>query len=188
MAPVVPGEFDVPWAAEFERTAAELRAVFPTAAPGVAVEHVGSTAVPGLCAKPVIDILLGAADLRAVETHAARLARLGFRHVAEHEAEIPDRRQFVREAGERLRVNLHAVVRGGEFWQQHLAFRDALRTDAALREREQTHFQPRHDHLLFGAAFGLGPAGHALRGREAASGFSTLRRWWKALAARRGPG
>ncbi len=131
MNAVVIAPYTPRWPAEFERTAAELRSAVGAAA--TAVEHIGSTSVPGLCAKPIVDILLGVPALAAAEQAIPRLAAIGFRYVPEHEAEIPDRRYFVRAPAARLRVNLHAVVDGGDLWLRHVAFRDELRADADLR-------------------------------------------------------
>lgn len=97
------------------------------------IEHIGSTAVPGLCAKPVLDILLGAPALADVEALIPALTAQGFVHRPEYEQQIPDRRYFVRPADGGPRVHLHAVVRGGVLWRQHLHIRDRLRQDASLR-------------------------------------------------------
>lgn len=102
----------------------------------VDLQHIGSTSVPGLCAKPVIDVLLGAASLARIEAKIAALGALGYGYVAKYERELPMRRYFVRaEEGERLRVHLHGVVFGSPIWREHLAFRDALRADPTLRDR-----------------------------------------------------
>jgi GrpB-like predicted nucleotidyltransferase (UPF0157 family) len=94
----------------------------------VRIEHIGSTAVPGLCGKPVLDILLGVAVLSEVERVVARFAANGYRYRPEYEKQIPQRRYFVKDAeGRHQRVHLHAVHVDGPIWQQHLAFRDALR-------------------------------------------------------------
>jgi len=98
----------------------------------VLIEHVGSTSVPGLCAKAVIDILLGAQDLLQVEETSEALAKLGYRYRPEYEVEFPDRRYFVRPGDTGPRIHLHAVVAGSPFWLGHLAFRNALRSDAQL--------------------------------------------------------
>ena len=70
---------DPAWAATFEAEACRIRAVFGALA--ASVEHVGSTAVAGLAAKPVIDIQLSVASLEPLEPHAKRLASLGYVHV-----------------------------------------------------------------------------------------------------------
>jgi GrpB-like predicted nucleotidyltransferase (UPF0157 family) len=123
------------WAAQFVVARDELKAVFAPAA--VAIEHIGSTSVPGLAAKPVIDVLLGADSLSAIEARIGALAEVGYSYVPKYERELPQPRYFVRAPAERLRVHLHGVERGCGLWRQHLAFRDALRADADLRDRYQ---------------------------------------------------
>lgn len=113
----------------------ELRAAFaPTPAD---IEHIGSTSVPGLAAKPVIDILVGAASLADIESRIPALIAAGFTYRPEHEDELPTRRYFTKTPPGSLRVHLHAVERGGHLWRDHLAFRDALRSDGDLRDRYQ---------------------------------------------------
>lgn len=125
---------DAGWPAQFDAAARALHGAFAGAA--CWTEHIGSTAVPGLCAKPVLDLLLGAAQLADIDARREALTALGYRYRPEHEAQLPERRYFTRDAGPaQLRVHLHAVVRGSAFWRDQLAFRDALRADAALAAR-----------------------------------------------------
>lgn len=128
-----------PWSADWSRIFAtvrdELVAAFAPVA--VTVEHIGSTSVPGLAAKPVIDVLLGAASLADIESRIDALGAAGFGYVAKYESEIPLRRYFVKQPADGLRVHVHGVVAGGELWRNHLAFRDALSGDAALRDEYQ---------------------------------------------------
>jgi GrpB-like predicted nucleotidyltransferase (UPF0157 family) len=91
------------------------------------IEHVGSTAVPGLGAKPVIDIMLGVSALLEVEARIAQLGSRGYEYVPEHEAQLPARRYFVKPPTRPRTFHLHCVVRGSDFWQSHLEFRDFLR-------------------------------------------------------------
>lgn len=123
------------WPSRFATVRAQLLRAFEPQR--VDVEHIGSTAVQGLAAKPIIDVLLGAMSLRVIEERVEALAGLGFEYVPKHEQELPMRRYFVRPAGDAPRVNLHAVVRGSPFWLEHLAFRDALRRDPSLVARYQ---------------------------------------------------
>ena len=104
----------------------------------VHIEHIGSTSVPGLCAKPVLDILVGAQSLAAVTCRTAKLEEAGYLYRPEYEAEIPDRRYFVRPAASQPRVHVHAVVQGGALWLTHLAFRDALRSSPELSREYAT--------------------------------------------------
>lgn len=103
----------------------------------VAIEHIGSTSVPGLAAKPVIDVLLGAQSLRDIESRIGPLDALGYVYVSKYEREIPMRRYFVKPPDASLRVHLHGVEIGSPIWREHLVFRDALRGDADLRLQYQ---------------------------------------------------
>jgi GrpB-like predicted nucleotidyltransferase (UPF0157 family) len=124
-------EYQDEWPFQFQLVATELIAVFPSSS--VAVEHIGSTAVPGLCAKPVLDVLVGVDSLRDAEEHRHDLAALGYAYRGEYEARLPGRRYFVRAEGPTLRVHVHCVVRHSSLWQQHMEFRDVLRRSPALR-------------------------------------------------------
>jgi GrpB-like predicted nucleotidyltransferase (UPF0157 family) len=127
---VVLVEHSAEWATRFQDERRSLLAVFEGLA--VEVEHVGSTSVPGLAAKPIVDILLGAPSLAAIEGRIDRLAKIGYKHVSDREDELPQRRYFVKPAQGAARVHLHAVERTNAFWIDHLAFRDMLRADARL--------------------------------------------------------
>jgi len=99
--------------------------------PVVAIEHVGSTAVPGLAAKPVIDcdIVVAEPDVPAA---SAVLAGLGFTPLGE--LGIPLRWAF-REPRRLAGTNTYVVAGGSLSLRNHLAVRDALRADSDLRER-----------------------------------------------------
>lgn len=120
------------WPEAFTALADALAPVF--AGIPARIEHIGSTAVPGLVAKPVLDVMVGVDALATVEPRRAALERLGFRYRPEYEDVLPERRYFTRDPGPGLRVHLHAVVVGSPLWRDHLAFRDALRGDDVLRD------------------------------------------------------
>jgi len=116
------------WIELFAGEAARLHAALGNLA--VSIEHYGSTSVPGLLAKPILDILVGAPDASATAPFIAALAPLGYDY-APH-AGVPDDLVFGRGAA---RTHLVHIVRyGGRAWHRGLAFRDALRADAALRD------------------------------------------------------
>jgi GrpB-like predicted nucleotidyltransferase (UPF0157 family) len=96
----------------------------------VDVEHIGSTAVPGLGAKPVIDIMPGVRTPEDTNRCIAGLRRLGYEYVPEDT--IPDR-LFFRKGYPERKLHVHVVQVGGDFWVRHIAFRDYLRAhgDAA---------------------------------------------------------
>jgi GrpB-like predicted nucleotidyltransferase (UPF0157 family) len=116
------------WTELFAEEAARLRIALADLA--VAIEHYGSTSVPGLVAKPVLDILVGGPEATDAAPCLAALAPLGYDYAAH--AGVPDHLVFGR-GPERTHL-VHVVRYGGGAWHRALAFRDALRRDAALRD------------------------------------------------------
>jgi GrpB-like predicted nucleotidyltransferase (UPF0157 family) len=102
------------------------------------IDHVGSTAVPALGAKPIVDILIGAPTLAEIEARIPAIEMLGYRYAPEHEAALPERHYFARPARHPRLYHVHAVRADSRFHREHLAFRDALRADAALAARYLT--------------------------------------------------
>jgi GrpB-like predicted nucleotidyltransferase (UPF0157 family) len=125
---VVIANYDPEWPRLFEREAAAVLA----GVEGVRrVEHVGSTAVPGLSARPTVDLLAGADDPSALDADA--LAALGYAEV--EAARGPDRRLFGKGTPAFQTYELEAVRLDGERWRRRLALRDRLRSDLDLAER-----------------------------------------------------
>jgi GrpB-like predicted nucleotidyltransferase (UPF0157 family) len=123
-------DYQSSWPRHYQAAAADLATAFAGAT--ASIDHIGSTAVPGLCAKPVIDILLGVRDLAHVTERIGALETLGYHYRPEYEDTLPQRRYFVRAADDRPRIHLHAWVSGSVEWTRHLAFRDALRSQPGL--------------------------------------------------------
>lgn len=124
---------DVRWGRIFAEEARSLRASFGPAA--VAIHHIGSTSVRGIVAKPVIDVLLEASCVEALDAED-RLAAVRVRgYEAMGEFGIPGRRYFRRDIAGRRAFQVHAFNAGSPAAGRHLAFRDFLRThaDVALR-------------------------------------------------------
>lgn len=98
--------------------------------PIVAIEHIGSTSVPGLAAKPIIDcdIVVRETDVAAA---SAVLASLGFTQLGE--LGIPQRWAF-KEPARLSGTNTYVIVDGCLSLRNHLAVREILRADAALRD------------------------------------------------------
>ncbi|HVG35236.1 MAG TPA: GrpB family protein [Pyrinomonadaceae bacterium] len=92
-----------------------------------AIEHIGSTAVPGLGAKPIIDIMAAVRSLRDAERCIEPLARIGYEYVPEFEDVMPERRYFRKSAGRTRTHHLHMVELSSDFWRRHLLFRNFLR-------------------------------------------------------------
>jgi len=94
----------------------------------VAIEHIGSTAVPGLGAKPIIDIMVAVRRLADAEECVEPLQSIGYEHVPEYNEIIPERRYFHKGPAEARTHHLHVVELASDFWERHLLFRDFLRT------------------------------------------------------------
>jgi GrpB-like predicted nucleotidyltransferase (UPF0157 family) len=111
-------EWPTQFAAESQRIQEALSFV-------VAIEHIGSTAVPGLLAKPIIDLMLGAEPQHRLETLRSPLAELGYEDLGE--AGVPGRIYLRRRMG--TNFNIALIERGGAIWTANLAFRDYLRSN-----------------------------------------------------------
>ena len=124
-------DYDPRWPEQFK---AERRIVAQALGPlAVAIEHVGSTAVPGLAAKPVIDVQVGGAHIGDAAGCAERLIAIGWEYLGEHG--IPDRHYFQRWSGATRTHHLHLVEFDSEMWCESVLFRDYLRCHAnAARE------------------------------------------------------
>lgn len=115
--------YDPDWPVRFARLGAALRQALGETA--LRIDHVGSTAVPGLDAKPIIDVQISVAALEPVDAYRLPLERLGFVWRAHN----PDRtKRYFREAPGDRRTHIH-VRRAGSWAEQFtLLFRDYMRT------------------------------------------------------------
>lgn len=138
MIAVVP--YDTAWpgmyASERDRLAAALGDV------AVRIDHIGSTAVPGLAAKPWIDIQAQVRWMRPRGAYRDPLLALGYvHHPDDDDHEFFDRRPY----------HVHVCAAGGDWARRHLAFRDLLRRDAAARaayQDEKLRLAAEHEDVL----------------------------------------
>jgi NAD-dependent deacetylase len=130
---VVIAEYDPEWPRLYCEEAARIREALGEVV--AEVEHMGSTAVPGLAGKPVIDISVGLRSLDLAPHHVAAMQELGYQYMGE--LGLPGRLYF-RKGPTTSTHHVHAVEWGGEHWHRHLAFRDYLRAhpDEARRYAE----------------------------------------------------
>lgn len=113
--------YDPAWPAQYEAEAGKIRSALGESA--IVLEHVGSTSIPGLSAKPIIDILLAVPDSSDEATYVPALTAQGYRlHVRE-----PDWEQHRVMKGERPDVNLHVFTVGSREIPRMLGFRDRCR-------------------------------------------------------------
>jgi GrpB-like predicted nucleotidyltransferase (UPF0157 family) len=134
MSAVVVVDYDPAWPRQFAALQAWL---WPAVADlAVSIEHVGSTSVPALAAKPIIDLDVVVPSAERVPAIIERLAGLGYRHRGD--LGVPGREAFFRPADEvvppaaRSAHQLYVCVAGIASLRNHLAVRDALRADPAL--------------------------------------------------------
>jgi GrpB-like predicted nucleotidyltransferase (UPF0157 family) len=119
-------EYDVAWPGLYERERARILAALP----GAELEHVGSTSVPGLCAKPLVDLMLVVDDPLDEVSYVPALEAAGYRVVV-REDDWHDHRIL---KGPDTDINLHVFRRGCAQVRRHLLFRDWLRDNAEDRE------------------------------------------------------
>jgi GrpB-like predicted nucleotidyltransferase (UPF0157 family) len=119
------------WPGLFEREASRIMQVCAGAV--TLVEHIGSTAIPGMPAKPILDLMPGLAayadGLKTIEP----MQRLGYEYFGENG--IPGRYYFDLKFEGRSVAHVHMFETGSQPWQRHLIFRDQLRLDPAAAAR-----------------------------------------------------
>jgi len=128
------------WVHLYQEEAEQLRPVFGESLLGI--EHIGSTSVPGLASKPIIDIAVQIADSKDADKFILPLQELGysFDTEAHSKSEFPERHFFRKGIPSKYHLSI-AYTDRGSFWKRQLAFRDYLRTHpeecdryAALKE------------------------------------------------------
>jgi len=146
-------DYQTGWVDAFAREMAVISTALAGFSP--AIEHIGSTAVAGLCAKPTIDILVGLRDDRQLDRAIAPLIGAGYTYFKKYEPAMPYRRlfarlrpltdqappalidvhdEFVRGQAFISVTNIHVVVKDTPHWKRHLAFRDYLRAHPDVRD------------------------------------------------------
>lgn len=126
-------EYCPQWREMFEEEMLLLQAVLGEGS--AEVEHIGSTAVNGLAAKPVIDIMIGLPDFSVADKLVPRIEALGYEYIKKYEDEMPFRRFFVKNLNGIRTHQIHMVEINSEFWERHLLFRDYLRQNPDISNK-----------------------------------------------------
>ncbi|HYT30844.1 MAG TPA: GrpB family protein [Actinomycetota bacterium] len=126
--PITLAEYDPAWPRLYQREAERVRAVLGDRV--ILLEHVGSTSVPGLAAKPIIDMLLAVADPADEAAYVPPMEAAGY-VLWIREPEWFEHRMF---KGPDTDINLHVLPAGCSEIDRMFAFRDHLRTNARDRE------------------------------------------------------
>jgi GrpB-like predicted nucleotidyltransferase (UPF0157 family) len=133
-APVELVAYDPGWPGRFAQERALLEQAL---APWLAgpIEHIGSTAIPGMPAKPVIDIMAPVAGLDAARPAIAAAEAIGYVHYP-YRADVMH--WLCKPSAAHRTHHLHLIPYGGRLWRERLAFRDRLRGDGALAAEYRT--------------------------------------------------
>ena len=114
----------------------------------VAIEHIGSTSVPGLAAKPIIDLMVGLRDLADARTRAvAPMQALGYLYLPEYESWLTDELFFRKGPPGPWTHHAHLMEPANPRWTKHLVFRDHLRAhpaEAAAYAAEKRRLAAQH--------------------------------------------
>lgn len=118
------------WAQLFEEESARLRSTLKDFV--LDIQHVGSTSIPGIPAKPILDIAIAVADFEEAKRCIALIEALGYTYRGEQG--IPQRHYFVKGMSDARTHHLHMNEVHSSDWQQQIAFRDTLRQHADLAQ------------------------------------------------------
>jgi GrpB-like predicted nucleotidyltransferase (UPF0157 family) len=122
MRNVVVVPYDPDWPAQFRAEATQIAAIFGPEL--LSIHHIGSTAIPGLNAKPIIDIMPIVRDIEKVDLFNPAMIQLGYEPKGEND--IPGRRYFVKGSDAHRTHHVHIYALDNAEVKRHLDFRDYL--------------------------------------------------------------
>lgn len=128
---IVLTEYSAEWPNHYSAAARDLLDTFPDEILGI--EHVGSTAVPGIRAKPIIDLMVGVSSMEIADELIPKLLQMGWDTSATFNQSLVDRRFLLRWPNGIRTHHLHLVIFRGQDWTNKLAFRDLLRANTTIR-------------------------------------------------------
>ena len=116
---------------------------------GIKIEHIGSTSIPDICSKPIIDIMIGVEKEKQLDTNINKITSLGYTYVQKYEIYLPFRRYFFKLKNSDIQLpkiiglndpdidkgnhedsfHIHMVKINSDFWINQLLFRDYLRSN-----------------------------------------------------------
>jgi GrpB-like predicted nucleotidyltransferase (UPF0157 family) len=130
--PIIVVDYDANWSSQYEQEKKQILLALGDTVTNI--QHIGSTSVPGLAAKPVIDMLLGLKHIPLLPMQVSSLESIGYSYYGE--LGIPGRHYFRR--GMPRSHQIHAVLIDSEFWKRHILFRDFLRKNPEAAQRYET--------------------------------------------------
>ena len=158
--------YDPTWPDRYEAEAARIRAALGDLA--VRLEHVGSTSVPGLGAKPTVDIQVSVRSVAPRSVYVDALMRIGYRWALDPWSD--EHEFFSRDEGGQRAFHIHVCATGSNWERRHLAFRDWLRDhpdDAEAYERQKRELAERHPRDIYAYIDGKTPFIREIEARAA---------------------
>ena len=148
---VVVSEYDPEWINEYEQEKVKIRRVLSDVL--LRIEHIGSTSIPKLGSKPIIDMMVGVADIQQVsEVYITGLEGIGYEYV--FKPDFPERRFFRRGEWRAGTHHLHIYEYESENWMNNILFRDYLKNDSSMMEeyyflKKKLEQQHKHDRVAY---------------------------------------
>lgn len=133
--PVRISPYDSSWSQKFEAERNRLSELFPGAF--LAIEHIGSTAVPLLSAKPIIDLMAGVRSMSEADALLPRLCANGYTTSADFNATLVNRRWLMRYSNGHRTHHLHLMIFDSKEWRRHIKFRAILKTNPEISRQYQ---------------------------------------------------
>jgi GrpB-like predicted nucleotidyltransferase (UPF0157 family) len=127
-------DYDEKWPVLYREVSRPLAEAF--GAYLVEMQHIGSTSVPGLGAKPIIDIAVDLRDYPLPQEVVEAVEKLGYTHRGEYG--IAGRHYFKRYCDDGLMVHVHAYSPGNDEWAKHIVFRDYMRAHPEAARKYET--------------------------------------------------
>ncbi len=93
----------------------------------IAIEHIGSTAIPGIVAKPILDINIGVRSLKIARNMKEKFEQLGYEYRGSNER-LKEQELYVRGPESKRTHHVHVAVYGSNYWRKDIFFRDYLRS------------------------------------------------------------
>jgi len=122
-------DYDPTWTDLFEKEKDLLKKVLPD---NSTIEHIGSTAIKDLCAKPIIDILCGLGNFSIADSFVGNIVGLNYEYIDKYTLLIPERRFFKKYSDHKFHI--HLVQTGGDWWTRHILFRDYLNENVDAKD------------------------------------------------------
>lgn len=126
-------DYNSNWYKRFEEEKEKLKEILTDKY--ISIEHIGSTSVDGLCAKPIIDIAIGVNDLQSVSEFIKPLKEIGYEFV--YHKEFPERRFFRKGQWGAGTHHIHIYQFEGEHWNNQILFRNYLRVNPDVLKEYQ---------------------------------------------------